>query len=42
MSRMTVNDHGVPTGEATVTVRNVDPGAKLQELKSEQLVTLFC
>jgi len=30
---------GLPTGAATVTIRNVDNGAKLQEFKSEQPVT---
>jgi len=34
-----INGHGRPTGDATVTVRNVDTGAKLQEFESEQAVT---
>jgi Tol biopolymer transport system component len=34
-----INGYGNPTGDATVTIRNVDTGAKLQEFKSEQPVT---
>jgi WD40 repeat protein len=34
-----INGYGQPTGDATVTVRTVDTGAKLHEFKSEQPVT---
>ena len=32
-------EYGQPTGDATVTIRTVDTGAKLHEFKLEQAVT---